>query len=65
MTEYLVIPKFREGIDNDTEDDVETNGCDDDEERYIKQGFPQMEREGLSLWYLQELRRKQYSLYRF
>lgn len=29
---YLEIPELGERIDDDTEDDIETNSCDEDEE---------------------------------
>lgn len=33
---YLVVTKFREGIDDDTEDDVQTDRCDYDEEGQVE-----------------------------
>jgi len=35
---YLSISEFGEGIDDDTEDEVETDGRDDDEERKLVDG---------------------------
>lgn len=36
-TPYLRVSKLREGIHNDTKDDVQANCCDDDEERNIEE----------------------------
>ena len=33
---YLQVSKFGKGIDNDTEDDVQTNSSDEDEEGQMK-----------------------------
>ena len=33
---YLEISQLRECIDDDTEDDVETDCCDEDEEGYVE-----------------------------
>lgn len=35
---HLGISQLREGVDDDTEDDVETDGGDQDEEDHIKGG---------------------------
>ena len=35
MTYYLFIPELREGVNDDTEDNVETNGGHDDEEGHV------------------------------
>ena len=35
----LVIPEFWECVNDDTEDDVETNRCDDNEEGQVKDGL--------------------------
>ena len=37
MTTHLEIPELREGVDDDTENDVETDGCDEDEERSMEE----------------------------
>lgn len=42
---HLAVPQFGERIDNDTEDDVETNGGDDDEEGYVKNRLPEVPHE--------------------
>ena len=52
---HLAIPKLRESVHNDTEDDVETDGCDDDEESDVKHSLVQMICKRLVLWYLKEL----------
>ena len=38
-TTYLRISELREGVYNDTEDDVEADSCDDDEEGHIKERY--------------------------
>ena len=36
MAPYLEITQLREGVDNDTEDDVESDGSDEDEEGEVE-----------------------------
>ena len=34
---YLEVSEFREGVHNDTEDDVESNGCEEHKEDHLVQ----------------------------
>ena len=52
---YFVVSEFRECVDDDTKDDVESNRGDDDEEWYVEDGFEEMIDEGFTVWDFQEL----------
>ena len=52
---YLIIPELREGVNNDTKDDVQANGGDDDEEGDVKGSFVEVVGEGFTTGDLQEL----------
>ena len=47
---YLEIPELREGVDDDTEDDVEADGGDEDEEGHVVDHQGPEAGEGAALW---------------